>query len=99
MQYIDNEKVWVQYMNDGKITHIITSDRNRENYYLYRVINGKPKKTKHSSSNPLELEKYAIKEHKEAKCLRPSTSYEDFLKDIDSEPIAEMRDIKEGFGI
>jgi hypothetical protein len=27
-----------------------------------------------------------------------NTTYEDFLKDIDSEPIANMREIKEGFG-
>lgn len=26
-----------------------------------------------------------------------NTTYEDFLKVIDSEPIAEMREIKEGF--
>lgn len=57
-KYVGNEMVWVQYINDGKVTHIITSDRNRENYYLYRVINGKPKKTKYSSGNPLDLEKY-----------------------------------------
>lgn len=58
-----------------------------------------PKGFRKATEKPMNkfVEKLAevAKEHYENKT---NTTYEDFLKDIDSEPIAEMREIKEGFG-
>lgn len=32
-----NETIWVQYRFDGNITHLITSNRQRDTYYIYEV--------------------------------------------------------------
>lgn len=56
-----NEIIWVQYVNNGEITHAITSDRSCETYYLYEVKAGKWIKTKKKASDPTELEKYIYK--------------------------------------
>lgn len=55
------ETIWVQYVNDGAITHVITSTQLRDIYYLYKVVDGKLIKTKHKSENPPDLEKYIDK--------------------------------------
>lgn len=52
-----NEMVWVVYMQDEVITHMITSNALRTEYYLYKVENGIPKKTKFKSEDPTELER------------------------------------------
>ena len=54
----DGETIWVTYMNDGKITHVITSTKLRDYYYLYKVNGDKLTKTKHQSANPMDLVKY-----------------------------------------
>ncbi len=57
-----NETLWVQYIApDGTVTHIITSDKHRDTYKLYKIVDNKPVYTKHKSDNPLDLDKY-IKE-------------------------------------
>jgi hypothetical protein len=53
-----NENVWVQYIQDDKVTHIITSTKMRDIYYLYKIDDNKLVKTKHKSSNPVDLEKW-----------------------------------------
>lgn len=53
-----DEHLWVQYMNDGVITHLITSDTLRTTYYLYTVENGKAKKTKYKAKEPTDLYKH-----------------------------------------
>ncbi len=52
-----NEMVWVVYMQDEIITYMITSNALRTEYYLYKVENGIPKKTKYKSEYPTELER------------------------------------------
>lgn len=51
-----NEIVWVVYMQDEVITYMITSNALRTEYYLYKVENGIPKKTKYKSDDPTKLE-------------------------------------------
>ena len=53
----ENEIIWLQIVKDGVVTHIITSTALRDAYYLYKVKNGKPKKTRYKSDNPQELER------------------------------------------
>ncbi|MBQ2396912.1 MAG: hypothetical protein II304_07770 [Bacteroidales bacterium] len=56
------EMLWLQYKNiNGTLTYLITSNIFRTEYYLYKVTNNKPKKTKYKAENPLDLNKY-IKE-------------------------------------
>lgn len=39
------EKIWVRYLNENKeLTHIVTSNRLRTEYYLYEIQNGEPVK-------------------------------------------------------
>lgn len=57
-----NETIWVQYIKDSKVTHLITSKTIRDTYYLYEVDNdGNLIKTKYKSSDPTELEKWIYK--------------------------------------
>lgn len=51
-----NEIIWVVYMQDEVITYMITSNALRTEYYLYKVENGIPKKTKYKSDDPIKLE-------------------------------------------
>lgn len=51
----DNEILWVRYMNDGAVTHLITSDTHRTEYYLYTVKNNKAKRIKYKSAEPTDL--------------------------------------------
>ena len=53
-----DEMLWVQYMENAAIKYIITSNIYRTEYYLYKVADNKPKKTKYQSDNPLDLERY-----------------------------------------
>lgn len=53
-----NEIIWVTYWTNNQPTFVITSTRNRDYYYLYRVVNIELVKTKHKSKNPTDLEKY-----------------------------------------
>ena len=52
-----NEIIWVLYVQDEVITHVITSNVLRTEYYLYKVENGTPKKTRYKSEDPTELER------------------------------------------
>ena len=55
-----NETIWAQILNNGQLTHVITSKATRDIYYLYKVDNdGNLIKTKCKSSDPTELEKKA----------------------------------------
>ena len=53
-----DETLWVQYIEDNSVKYIITSNLYRTEYYLYKVADNKPKKTKYQSDNPLDLERY-----------------------------------------
>lgn len=52
-----NNIIWVSYVHDGVVTHMITSNILRTEYYLYKVENGELKKTRYKSEDPTELEK------------------------------------------
>ena len=54
----DKETLWVQYIEDNSVKYITTSNIYRTEYYLYKVTDNKPKKTKYQSDNPLDLERY-----------------------------------------
>lgn len=54
-----NETLWVRYLDlSGAVTHIITSDKHRDTYKLYKIVDNKPVYTKHKSDNPLDLDKF-----------------------------------------
>lgn len=53
-----NEIIWVQYIKNNNVTHIITSTKLRDYYYLYEVKDNKPIKTKYKARSPTELEDY-----------------------------------------
>lgn len=55
MTGISKEISWVRYLVDGKSKYIVTSNQNRDTYYLYEVIGDKAVKTKWKNENPLEL--------------------------------------------
>lgn len=49
------EKIWVRYLNKNKeLTHIVTSNRHRTEYYLYEIQNGEPVKIQ-SAVSPSEF--------------------------------------------
>ena len=52
------ELIWVQITKNGEVVALITSTPFRDKYFLYEMKNGKPIKTKHTSSDPTELEKF-----------------------------------------
>lgn len=59
----ENEICWLRYYSiDGSMKNIITSDKHRDNYYLYNVINNIPTKTKHIANTPTEFDKYIYTE-------------------------------------
>lgn len=50
------ELFWIDYKIDGITKYVITSDMMRKWYYLYSVDkSGKCTKTKHKSTNPVDL--------------------------------------------
>lgn len=54
-----NEILWVQYLGaDFTATHIITSDKHRDTYKLYKIEGGDLVYTKHKASDPRELERW-----------------------------------------
>lgn len=53
----DNETIWLQIVKDEVVTHVITSTPLRDTYYLYKVQNGKLKRTRYQSDDPTELER------------------------------------------
>ena len=55
---IDKELKWTTYYNECEKQFITTSNKERSIYKLYIIQNGKPVFTRHTASNPLELEKY-----------------------------------------
>lgn len=58
MTEINNEIIWVQYLWKGKPMYVITSTKLRDEYYLYKVENGKYMKTQYNNRDPTVLEKY-----------------------------------------
>ena len=54
-----NEIIWVRLATEGAVTHVITSTVLRDTYFLYKVENGKLKKTRYKSEDPTELERKA----------------------------------------
>lgn len=54
----NSETVWVQYIISGVVAYVITSDAMRTTYYLYKVDGDKLRKTRHSNTDPTQLEKY-----------------------------------------
>lgn len=59
MKIPTNEILWTQYLNDkDEVTHIVTSDKHRDTYKLYKIESDKPVFTKHKSSDPHDLEQY-----------------------------------------
>lgn len=51
------EIIWIQLAKDEVVTHVITSTPLRDVYYLYKVENGKLKKTRYKSDDPTVLER------------------------------------------
>lgn len=56
------DKLWVTYTTNGIPTHAIISDLYCTNYTLCEVDGEKLKKTKHKSTNPLDLEKFVYEQ-------------------------------------
>ena len=53
MKTIKSEEIiWVQITKNGEVVALITSTLFRDKYFLYEMKNGKPIKTKHTSSDP-----------------------------------------------
>ncbi|HOE39712.1 MAG TPA: hypothetical protein PLY69_09040 [Bacteroidales bacterium] len=53
-----SEILWVTQNTSTNKTYLITSNQQRDTYYLYEVIDGKPTKTKYKASDPTGLDKY-----------------------------------------
>ena len=53
-----SETLWLQYSVDSKLKYIITSNQNRDTYYLYEVIDGRAVKTKYKAETPDLLNKW-----------------------------------------
>ena len=58
-----SEIVWVKYLINNEIKYIITSDKSRNIYYLYKYSSTKDvyEKTSHQSNDPTKLEAKYIK--------------------------------------
>lgn len=59
--YPVGERLWVQYLQDGKPLYIITSTKLRNVYYLYEVKRSTLVKTKYEAKDPTILEKHMTK--------------------------------------
>lgn len=59
----NNETLWVTYVHNERITHCITSNKDRSAYYLYEYVNNDFVKTAHKAEEPTELEQFI--EHKQ----------------------------------
>ena len=53
-----SEILWLTQTTSTNKTYLITSNQQRDTYYLYEVIDGKPTKTKYKASDPTVLDKY-----------------------------------------
>ena len=54
-----NEILWVQIFDlQDKLTHIITSDKHRDTYKLYKIEGDNLIYTKHKASDPRDLERW-----------------------------------------
>lgn len=52
-----NEIVWVRYQDSlGRLTHVITSDKRRDNYYIYKVLPDGNTERLYRGKDPSELE-------------------------------------------
>lgn len=59
MKLPTNEILWTQYLNNkDKVIHIITSDKHRDTYKLYKVEGDNLIYTKHKASDPRDLERW-----------------------------------------
>jgi len=50
--------LWVRYHTDSGKIYLITSDKYRDMYYLWKDVKGKPAPTKYRAEDPTELYKY-----------------------------------------
>ena len=53
-----SEILWLTQNTSTNKTYLITSNQQRDIYYLYEVIDGKPIKTKYKAPDPTVLDKY-----------------------------------------
>lgn len=53
-----SEILWLTQITSTNKTYLITSNQQRDTYFLYEAINGKPTKTKYKASDPTGLDKY-----------------------------------------
>ena len=60
MKFSKGETLCLTYTaeNANSPTHYITVNPLRDTYFLYEVAGGKPVKTKHKASSPIELYKF-----------------------------------------
>ena len=53
-----SEILWLTHTTSTNRIYLVTSNKTRDTYFLYEVIDGKPVKTKYKNENPIELTKY-----------------------------------------
>lgn len=53
-----SEILWLTHTTLTNRIYLVTSNKTRDTYFLYEVIDGKPVKTKYKNANPTELNKY-----------------------------------------
>lgn len=53
-----SEILWLTHTTSTNRIYLVTSNKTRDTYFLYEVINSKPTKTKYKASDPTELDKY-----------------------------------------
>ena len=53
-----SEILWLTHTTSTNRIYLVTSNKTRDTYFLYEVVDGKPVKTKHKNENPIELTKY-----------------------------------------
>jgi len=72
-----SEIIWVKYLIDDEFKYIITSDKSRNIYYLYKynTKENKYEKTSHQSNDPTKLEAKYIKfnSNNTIKTITPNT--------------------------
>jgi len=56
-----NERIFLDYETRSGNRYLITSDKNRSDYFLYKIENNKAIKTKKTADNPIKLERYIQK--------------------------------------
>ena len=53
-----SEILWFTHTTSTNRIYLVTSNKTRNTYFLYEVVDGKPVKTKYKNANPTELNKY-----------------------------------------